>query len=77
MANHGYCYKCKWFQPIRYNVGVCEFQTIPHDIPKEVSEQDYCPDFKSVNKKIKIKIIYYEKSSIINRTNENDKPSRL
>lgn len=55
MANHGYCYKCKWFQPIRYNVGVCEFQTILHDIPKEVNEQDYCPDFKSVNKKHKNK----------------------
>lgn len=58
MANHGYCYKCKWFQPIKENEGFCEFQNIQNDFPKEVNIYDYCPDYVKVNKNSKN--IYYK-----------------
>ena len=50
MANHGKCYKCRYFQPLRTGVGYCDISTLYDDYKKEVEEDNYCPDYWAVPK---------------------------
>ena len=51
MANHGYCYKCMHFEPLKTGVGLCQMSLLYNDKIIEVREDSYCPDYKRAKKK--------------------------
>ena len=51
MANHGYCYKCKFFEPLKTGVGLCAISTLYNDKKVEVEEDSYCTDYIGVPKR--------------------------
>lgn len=46
MANHGYCYRCKHFEPLTTGVGLCQRSILYNDFMQEVKEDSYCTEYK-------------------------------
>lgn len=46
MPDHGLCYRCKYFEPLKTGVGLCQLSLLYSDKIIEVRENSYCPDYK-------------------------------
>lgn len=52
MANHGYCYRCIHFEPLKTGIGLCQRSILYNDFMQEVDEFSYCTEYKRATRKI-------------------------